>query len=71
MDKAGGKGVKSAANLAKSKQDQFTDLRKNVEFAKIEKNEMEILAKHGNGEYEEALELLEESQRIVKTHYGT
>ena len=42
-----------------------------IEFNKLEYYENQILEHHGKGEYEQALELLEESQRITKTHFGT
>ena len=65
--KGAGKGAKST-NPAKNNKDLDSN---NVEFAMLKKNELEILAKHGSGEYEDALDLLEQSQRIVKTHFGT
>ena len=42
-----------------------------VDFKKLEVNENLILERHGEEDYESALNLLEESQRIIKTHYGT
>ena len=42
-----------------------------MDFERLKGNELAILEHHGNGEYETALGLLEESQRIIKTHFGT
>ena len=51
---------KAAAN-APAKEQAHDDLVRNLDFEKIQKNEMLILEKHAEERYEEALELLEES----------
>ena len=43
----------------------------NQDVEKIRLNQQIIQKLHAEEKYEEALDTLEESQRIVKTHYGT
>ena len=56
---------------ASNREKQAKATTNEIEFEKLKFYESQILEHHGKGEYEQALELLEQSQRITKTHFGT
>ena len=45
--------------------------KQQLALKELECNEVDILRHHGNGDYDQALILLEKNQRIVKTNFGT